>query len=132
LHFEYMVSKDNLSALVSSFASGTLKGAQRFHLKVKTDTDTVLAILVQEKNGGRFSAVAAVPKNLWQDIDFSPSELTLGRDKDDPKDANGVLDVDQIETVSLLDLHTFFIRNEAPELKALFPAITAGPRELWL
>lgn len=132
LHFEYMVGKDTLSALVRPFEPGALKGAQRMHFTAKTDTDTVLAIMVQEKGGGRFNAIAVLPKNLWQEIDFSPSELALAKDKGDPADANGKLDTDQIESISILDLHEFFIRSADGPLKALFPGIVAGPRELWL
>lgn len=132
LHFEYMVGKDTLGALVHTFEPGALKGAQRLHFSAKTDTDTVLAVLIQEKGGGRFSATATLPKNVWQEIEFSPSELALARDKGDPGDANGKLDTDLIESVSIIDLHEFFIRTADGPAKALFPGIVAGPRELWL
>lgn len=132
LRFEYLVGKDNLSALVRPFEPGALKGARRFELEVKSDTDTILAVMVQEKGGGRFSAVASLPKNLWQKIELAPEDLVLAKDKDDPADANGKLDVEQIEGVSLLDLHTFFIRMAEGPTKGFFPGITAGPRELWL
>jgi hypothetical protein len=132
LHFEYMVSKDNLGALVHPFEPGAFKGAQRFQLSIKTDTDTVLAVMIQEKGGGRFSAMASLPKNLWQSLELAPADFSLGRDKGDPVDSNGKLDIEQIESVSVIDLHAFFIRMAEEAGKALFPGVLAGPRELWL
>nr|WP_309688745.1 hypothetical protein [Armatimonas sp.] len=132
LHFEYMVSKMNLNALVRPLEADVFKGAQRLHFELKTDTDTTVAVMLQEKGGGRFTAVAALPKNLWQDIDLGPTDFTLGKDKNDPADANGKLDMDKVESVTLVDLHVFFLQAEGALATALFPGIVAGPRELWL
>lgn len=132
LHFEYMVRKGNVGALTRPIESEALKGGQRLHFALKTDTDTVLAVMVQEKGGGRFTAVANLPKNLWQDIDLALSDFTLGTDKGDPADANGKLDLDKVESLSVVDLHVFFVQTESPQLAGLFPGIVSGPRELWM
>lgn len=132
LHFEYMVSKTNLSALVRPLEPEALKGAQRVHFSLKTDTDTTLAIMLQEKGGGRFTAVASISKNLWQEIDLAPTDFSLGKDKNDPVDANGKLDMEKVESVTVVDLHVFFLKAEGPAASMFFPGIVMGPRELWM
>ncbi len=132
LSFEYMVNKTNLNALVRTIEPEALKGAQRLHFTLKADTDTVLAFMVQEKGGGRFMAVATMPKNLWQEIDLAVTDLSLGRDPGDPADANGKLDTEKIESITVVDLHEFLIRMESAAVTTLFPDLSSGPRELWM
>jgi hypothetical protein len=132
LSFEYMVNKTNLNALVRMIEPDSLKGAQRLHFALKTDTDTVLAFMVQEKGGGRFMAVATLPKNIWQEIDLAVSDLSLARDAGDPADTNGKLDTEKIESITIVDLHEFLIRMDGAAVTTLFPDISSGPRELWL
>ncbi len=132
LHYEYMVRKSNLNTLTRPMEPEALKGAQQLKLALKTDTDTILAVIVQEKGGGRFTAVANAPKNLWQNVDLAIGDFVLGTDKGDPADANGKLDIDRVESLSIVDLHVFFLQADNPQLSGLFPGIVAGPRELWM
>jgi hypothetical protein len=131
IEFGYTVDKRNLNLLVRPFEPGALAGAQRLRFVLKTDTDTPIAIIVEEKEGGRWTAVASVPKETWQTIELAPSDFTLARDSGDPVDTNGKLDVDKISGVSILDLHQFFVRAESPALQMFVP-VTPGPRTLWL
>lgn len=131
IEFGYTVDKRNLNLLVRPFEPGALAGAQRLRFVVKADTETALAIIVEEKGGGRWSAVASLPKETWQTIELAASDFTLGHDAGDPADPNGKLDLDKITGVSLLDLHQFFVRAESPALQMFVP-VTPGPRTLWL
>jgi len=131
LEFGYTVDKRNLNLLVHPFEPGVLAGAQQLRLTLKIDTDTAIAIIVEEKGGGRWTAVASIPKEVWQTIALAPSDFTLSRDSGDPVDPNGKLDLDKVSGVSLLDLHQFFVRAESQALQMFVPVVP-GPRTLWL
>lgn len=131
LQFEYTVDKRSVNQLVRPLEAGQLTGARHLHFLTKSDTQTTLGFIVQEKGGGRWMAIATVAKEAWQEIDLAPTDFSLGRDAGDPADANGKLDLESVEAVSIFDIHQFLVRADNPAVTALFP-VTPGPRTLWL
>ncbi len=100
--------------LVKTFPVGTMAKMQSLRLGIKTEVDTPLIVTLSEKGGGRYLAMVWVAKGDWQEVVLTPGEFWLSDDKNDPKDPNGKLDLDQIENVGVTDLLNLF----APALNA--------------
>lgn len=133
LQFEYAVDVRSLNMLALPLEAGKLAGAQKISFSIKPDTTTSMVVILQEQDGGRFSALLNVTKDTWQNATFSVADFVLGRDDGDPKDANGKLDLDKVNGVAFADVAQFFIRSaENPAIKAFFPSVTAGPRSFQL
>ena len=80
----------------------------------KTDGEMPLAIVLSEKDGGRWIAMSWIPKGDWQEVVLSPEDFSLTDGKDDPKDPNGKLDLDKVENIGITDPLGIF----APALSA--------------
>jgi len=88
---------------------GTLAGMTHLQFRVKSDIDTMLAVMLSEtKPGGDYIAIIWSPKDQWQQIDLTPADFTLNDGPKDPKDPNGRLDVDQVQGVAIFDAGQFF------------------------
>ena len=122
-----------VDALVRPVHEGQLTGARSISFWVRSDASAPLALALTEHNGGRYTASLWVAKNQWQHVVLAPEDFTLGDGKDDPKDPDGKLDMDQVESIALINLHAFVALSlkETPVNATLFP-LQNGPRALWL
>jgi hypothetical protein len=126
LAFTYEVKPGRTSVAVMP-ASSAMARMQRLRFWVKTDRDTAVAVLLSETQpgGGNYTAWFWSPANAWRQIDLTPTDFVLSDGPQDPKDADGKLDLDQLQGVGLLDLASFF---PAPPGQ---PA-QAAPRTMWI
>lgn len=131
LRFDYKVAKGDFNALILPITDDSLGKAQSFRFWVQTDRATPLAMMLQERGGGRFYAVFSVPQDTWQQVILTPSDFGLADGPGDPKDPNNKLDLDQIEGVGLTDLGQLFIQAGEAEAANLF-RVTPGSRTLYL
>lgn len=123
-----------LDALVRSVPDGQLAKARALSFWARTDANTPLALTLTEKNGGgHYMAVIFLAKNQWQHVVVTAEDFYLTDGKDDPKDPDGKLDMDQIESVTLLNLYSYLALSvkDNPGNAALFPAQN-GEHSLWL
>jgi hypothetical protein len=90
-----------------------------------------LVVALQERDGGRFQAQVAVPAKRWQRVELALSDFVLGKEKDDPRDADGKLDIAKLESISIADLSQMLVGGLEPELLEAL-GIRAGARELML
>ena len=97
---------------------------------MKTSAPTTLALSVQEKGGGRWSAVVHCPATGWQEVRLDSADFQLSRDPGAPADPDNRFDLAAIEQLIVLDFAQVAVRAEGP-LAGLFPT-TPGPRTLWL
>ena len=83
----------------------------RLRLRLKTDHDTALAVLLSEKKpgGGNYVATFWSPANSWQTVELSPADFSASDGPGDPLDADGRLDLEEVEGIGLLDLAQFFV-----------------------
>lgn len=97
-----------------------LSGMKSMKLWVKCTHSTAVIIGLNETGGATYQAAAHCPAGAWQEISVNLDELTL---EDPAKDTNGKLDLDQIASVTVLDVSSFLV-NFLPDIK--------GTRTLWL
>jgi len=95
---------------------------KRIRFRVKTDHDTAVAMLLSEKKpgGGNYTATFWAPAGAWQTIELAPGDFNAADGPNDPVDADGKLDLDQLDGIGIIDLaHFFAAQPENPE----FPLI---------
>jgi hypothetical protein len=99
----------------SQFAAAVLPGPDSFasmkslRFRAKSDRDTTLGVVLSERKpgGGNYVALFWSPANVWQQIELTPRDFDVSDGPTDPVDADGKLDLDQVEGVAIFDLAVF-------------------------
>lgn len=130
LKYNYTVTKGQINALILPTPDGKMAGAKAFDFWIKADHASPLIFMLSEKGGGHYSALFTAPAGQWQRVTLAPSDFILGEGKDDPKDPNNKLDLDQVEAAGLFDFNQIFVQGEASIATLL--GIQSGPRSLML
>ena len=130
LQFAYDVKKGDFGLLMLQTPDGTLAKAKSLRFWIRADHATPVAVSVQEKDGGRYNATIAAPKDAWQQVELSLSDFVIDRSKDAPKDPDGKLDPEQIDTIAIADMAQSFIQGDDAFATAL--GVSEGPRKLYL
>lgn len=122
-----------VDALLRPTPNGELAKMRSLHFRVRADDDVPLVLALSEKGGGRYVTLFWLPKDAWQPITLAPDDFWLSDDKDDPKDPNGKLDLDQVENIGLVSVWSFLAlgAGDTPESVAVFAKHT-GAHTLWL
>ncbi|HLY74015.1 MAG TPA: hypothetical protein VKU80_07835 [Planctomycetota bacterium] len=97
-----------------------LTGMKSLHLWLKCSHATAVVIALTESGGGSYQTSVNCNAEKWQEVAVNLDEFVL----DDPsKDSNGMLDLDQIGSIQVIDAGGFLAKF-LPELK--------GARKIWL
>jgi hypothetical protein len=131
LKFEYDVKQGSFGMLAWQPASGALAGAGAFRFWLRTDQPTAVAFIVQERGGGRYMTMFAPPKGKWQKVEIAVADLVLSEGPADPKDADGLLDLAQVEAVSIGDVAQLVAQAGNRDIENLL-GVQPGPRTLLL
>ena len=131
MQFDYAVKKGEINALALPVAPGVIAGAGSIHFWVHSDYPTSMALVLQERGGGRYVSIFSAPGDKWQEVAVSPSDMILAEEPNDPQDPDGKLDLDQVESVSMADLDQLFMQAEGTPLTALF-SVRPGQHTLYL
>jgi hypothetical protein len=121
LALDYEIRPGQITAAILP-VSGGLERMRRLRFWVKSDHPAAMGVLVNEKQpgGGNYAAIFWAPANIWQRIELTPADFALSDGPRDPKDANGKLDLDQINAIGILDLAPLFAGlEENPNLPLL-------------
>jgi hypothetical protein len=131
MEFRYEASGAKPAILVLP-ASRPLAAMKSLNTWMMSDADTVVALALMEKNGGHYVAPFWLEANTWQRVELTPDDFQLSTNPNDPKDPDGKLDLDQIETMAIIDVSQLFgamgLNNHAPILVQDF----SGPHKLWV
>jgi len=109
LKYDYAITKGEFSGLYMPIALGDWAKAKSVKFRVHADTATLLAIALQEQDGGRYVSMVQVPKDAWQPIELSTSDFILSQDPGDPKDPDGKLDMDRVTNIAIADVSQYFL-----------------------
>ena len=118
LEFSYEVKPKQFAIAVLPAPPETAR-LRRLRFRVKTDHDTPLAVLLSEKKpgGGNYVAMFWSAGGAWQTIELTPADFSASDGPNDPVDADGKLDLDQVEGIGIMDLALFFAAQpENPEM----------------
>jgi hypothetical protein len=133
LQFSYDI-KPRQFAVAMLPAPPTVARLKRLRFRVQADHDTALAVLMSEKKpgGGNYTATFWVTGGAWQRVELSPADFAASDGPTDPVDADGKLDLDQVEGIGLTDLAQLFANQ--PENPDFPMAVTRelGPHALRL
>lgn len=127
--------------LAPSKLSGTVIGAppdlarmRSIRFAVETDHDTAVAVLLSEKKpgGGNYAAWFWAPAKMRQQIELTPADFSVTDGVGDPVDADGKLDLDQVEGIGIFDLAQFFMGMPANPALPVAATYTPGRHTLTL
>ena len=109
LQFSYEVKPKQLAVAVLPAPAETAQ-MKRLRFRVKTDHDTAIAVLLSERKpgGGNYLATFWCAAGAWQPVELTPSDFAAADGPNDPVDADGKLDLDQLDGIGVLDLASFF------------------------
>lgn len=122
-----------LDVLVRPTPDGQLAKLQALTFWARSDIASPYAMTLSEKAGGRYISLFWLPKDKWQCITLVPADFWLTDDKNDPKDPDAKLDLDQVENIGIVSFWSFLAlgAGETPEgVEMLAPKL--GPHTLWL
>jgi hypothetical protein len=108
LAFDYEIGEKKFGAAILPVEPAALAAMHQIHFWIKTDYPTSVAVILSEKGGGNYTALAWSPGGLWQEVKIELREFTLGEKPTDPPDPDGKLDVDQVQGIGLADLGQLF------------------------
>lgn len=130
LKFTYGVAKGEVNAAICPLMGQDLSAARSVRLWARASHATTLGLVMQESGGGRFMYPFTIPKDQWVQVEAAPGDFLLMDGKDDPKDANGKLDLDRVEAFALADVAQMLVQfgDDAAKLLGLQP----GQRTVYL
>ncbi len=131
LKFAYKVEKGESGVLLLPTPNGGLAKAMSFHFWVKADANIPVIFSLVEKSGARYNTMFTSPKDKWQEVSLSVDDFVLSTGKDDPKDGNGKLDVEEIEHIGFADFAQFLAQSDNEQLTNLL-GLKTGPRSFLL
>lgn len=130
LDYRYAVGKGQLSLLVLPLTGPALAKAGGLTFNAKASHMTNLVIGLEEQGGGRWTLPVVLNANQWQTVRISFDDLVLSTGGDAPVDKNGVLDLDRVQRVSIVDVGAM-LASASPNMVRLF-GMEEGPRRLVL
>jgi len=120
LKFDYGVGKGELNAVILQTSLDSWTKAKSIKFRVRSDSNTIFAVALQEQDGGRYGAIVQVPKDAWQTVELSTTDFILAQDPNDPKDPDGKLDMDRVTSLAVTDVAQFFVSLDNPALASMF------------
>lgn len=128
LKYDYNVAKGDLSFAIVPTVGGALSKTKSVRLWLRTSVSTPVFLVLAESGGGRYAAGFSCSKNQWTRVEVPVADFILMEGKDDPKDPNGKLDIDQVENAGFFDFGQYFA--QADEALAGLLGIQMGPRSM--
>lgn len=128
VEYRYRVGKGLVSLLVLPVPRGRLDGAAGIRFSARASHLAALSLSVEEQGGGRWTTSVTLREDRWQDVQIAFSDLVLAVGGDAPADANGRLDLERVQRISVVDMGAM-LSSASPKMMQLF-GIDAGERRL--
>jgi hypothetical protein len=108
VEFKYQLGSKQFAVAVTP-ADDLMAAMKSLRFRAKTDHDTTVGVLLSERKpgGGNYVALFWSPANVWQQIELTPRDFDVSDGPTDPVDADGKLDLDQVEGIAMFDMSHF-------------------------
>jgi hypothetical protein len=133
LAFSYELKARQIALAVLPVPDGFAR-MQRLRFRVKADHDTALVVLLSEKKpgGGNYTAQFWAPANVWQQVELNAADFSAADGPTDPVDADGKLDLDEVEGIGITDMAAFFLAQaDNPSFPVAVDA-ASGMHTVWI
>lgn len=130
LAFDYEIAAKKFGAAILRVEPASLATMDQIHFWVKSDHATTIAVVLSEKGGGNYTAMAWSPGGVWQEVKIQPRDFSLGDRVSDPPDPDGQLDVDQVQGIGIADLGQLFGAAQANARMPFVVSQSAGNHTL--
>ncbi len=130
LDLRYRVAKGEVSVFVLPVPGAALAAAGKLRFAIRASHAGSLMLALEEQGGGRWTYPVALNANQWQELRIPLAELVLASGGDAPADANGRLDLDRVQRLTLVDVGAMLAAGSA-DMMRLFD-IPGGERRLVL
>ena len=117
LAFHYTATVQGMSVAVLPVGQISLKDMKSVRFELRTDSPFAIGVVMSEKKPGGGNYTASVWSNggEWQPVVLSPRDFVDGEGPAEPSDADGRLDLDQVEGFGLIDISQIFSRMSNPD-----------------
>lgn len=109
LQYDYKISPDEKSGAIVPLRITALAKMKMLRLWVKPDHNTSIVIVLQERGGGRYATFGYVKGGQWNEVALAQEDFILSTGVDDPKDPDGKLDLEQVESLAIADYSQWLI-----------------------
>ncbi|MFI5385900.1 MAG: carbohydrate binding domain-containing protein [Fimbriimonadales bacterium] len=130
LQFDYGVAKGEINVLMLNTPDGGLAKMKSIRFWIQSDYTVPVGVVLQEKDGGNYMARFTAPKGKWQRAEIALSDFTLNTGPTDPKDPDGHLDPDQVQSIMIFDLDQMFVQGD-PAMATIF-GVVSGAHSLYV
>lgn len=103
LQYSYPIKEGERSGAFVGVKLGALANMKTLKICVKPDHNTVLAALLQEREGGRYIGFAYIKADAWNEVAFAPEDFILDTSPDAPKAPKGKLNLAQADSIAIAD-----------------------------
>jgi len=128
LDYRYEVGRGQLSLLVLPLSGAQLAGAGSISFAAKSSHMSNLVLALEEQGGGRWSLPVTLNAGVWQEVRIVLDDLVLAVGGDAPPDANGRLDLERVQRMSIVDAGAM-LASKSADFMRLF-GIPGGPRRI--
>lgn len=130
LEFKYEVKQGGINFLMLPVHAGQIAKAKAFRFWIKTSAAAPMVFTIAEAEGGRWNAIFSCHADKWQKVELGIEDFELGVGQDQPKDANGKLDLDKVESASLVDIAQLLMQGGEQLLD--FLGLKSGAKKMYL
>jgi len=130
LQLSYSLKKGEFSLMLLPTPEMSLAKAKSIRFWIKTDHATSLAVVLQEKDGGRYNSILSTQKDTWLQVELGSADFILDRSKDAPNDPDNKLDMDLVQNIGIADMAQIFIQGDQALADAF--GISEGSRKLYM
>jgi hypothetical protein len=120
-----------MDVLILRLTEGSLTNVKSFQFWMRANASDPLVMVLQENGGGRYVCPFMTRMDRWQRVNVSIKDFVLSENKDDPKDPDGKLDMDQVVAVGFLDFDTMLAQQGAEAIGNLF-SFKPGDHKLYM
>jgi hypothetical protein len=132
LAMSYPIAKGKPAVLfVKGFGDKALQGTNTLKLSLRASETATYAVTLDEVGGGNWATMVHLEKDTWQEVVLPISEFILTEGPNDRPDGNGRLDIERVQSLSLVNMRSILGQVASPFLELLF-AQKPGTQTLYL